>query len=244
MKHILLLILSCFSLFAMAQNGSVLLQIQPTHAIVRIDGVEHRNLTRIELPPGKYTLEAWAPGYEYKKDTIEIFDGFVKYVAVLTVSPALKLYSQQMDEYSKAKVNNALLKSSIAVFNAGITTLVLAYMPGDVKKHRDAANAALDGYNNATNAAGVLESKARYESELGLYEEGKDKRKKYLYVALPSLAAMYGISVFAWAKIKKAPPRPVLDAPNPFSTMDLRLVPEFGEGYQPTGMGFRFSMKF
>lgn len=245
MKPILLFLFTCIALRATSQNGAVLLQVQPTNATVRINGQEFKNLTRVEMPAGVYTIESWAPGREYIKDTLEIFaDGFVKYVTILPVSSAYKVYSQQMEVYSKAKTNNGVLKGSIVVFNAGITTLLMALMPGDVKQHRDAANTALDNYNNATGVAGIVEFKHSYESESRMYEEGLVQRRKYLYKTLPAIAAMYGISVFAWTRIKKAPPRPTLNAPNPFSTMDLRLVPEFGSGYQPTGMGFQFSMKF
>lgn len=245
MRLVLLFFALNCSIAVLGQKGAVLLQVQPTNAIVRIGGKEYKNLTKVDLPAGKYFIEAWAPGRQYVKDSIEIFaDAFVKFDTILAISDAYKLYSQQYKEYSKAKVNNALLKSSIVVFNAGITGVVMAFMPGDVKMHRDAANAALDNYNKSTNAIALADYKAKYEEEKRLYEEGKSERKKYLYKALPSLIAVYGISVFAWTRIKKAPPKPVLNTPNPFATMDLRLAPEFGNGYQPTGMSFRFSMKF
>lgn len=245
MKHLLLLLFAFFSLSVVAQNGAVLLQVLPSNAIVRLNGVEYKNLTRVEVPAGKYTLEAWAPGRNYIKDTIEIYgNGFVKYDTVLPISDAYKVYSAEMKEYSKIKNGNGIVKGSIVLFNAGITALVMAIMPGDVKEHRNAANTALDNYRNATSPSALNETRQKYETENQLYEDGKDKRKKYLYIALPSMAAMYGVSVFAWTRIKKAPPKPVLNAPNPFANMDLRLIPEFGNGYAPTGMGFRFSMKF
>lgn len=245
MRFIIILLFSCFALTAFAQTGALILQVQPTNAIVRLNGKEYKNLTKVEVPAGVYTIEAWAPGREYLKDTIEVFaNAFVKYDTILTVSSAYKVYSQQMSEYSRIKTNNGILKGSIVVFNAGITAVVLAIMPGNVRQHRDAANTALNSYNNTTGVLGLNEFKAEYDREMALYEDGKEKRKKYLYVALPSLAAAYGISVFAWTRIKKAPPKPVLDAPNPFANMDLRLVPQFENGYTPTGMGFRFSMKF
>ncbi len=245
MKHLLVFLFTCFAISVMAQNGAVLLQVQPSNAIVRLNGKEYKNLTRVEVPAGIYFIEAWAPGREHLKDSIEIFaDAFVKYDTILKVSPAFKAYSQEFSEYSKIKTSNGIIKGSIVFFNAGITALTMAFMPGDVLKHRNAANTALDNYSNATGVIAIAEFKAKYDKEAALYEEGRDKRKKYLYIALPSLAAVYGISVFAWTRIKKAPPKPVLNAPNPFANMDLRLVPQFDNGYAPTGMGFRFSMKF
>lgn len=245
MRYLLVLFFTCFVVSVMGQNGAVLLQVQPSNAIVRLNGKEYKNLTRVEVPAGVYFVESWAPGREYLKDSLEVFaDAFVKYDTILKVSPAFKVYSQEFSEYSKIKTGNGILKGSIVVFNAAITAIVMGYMPGDVKEHRNAANIALASYNSTTGAAGLAQFKEEYEREQQLYEEGKAKRKKYLVIALPSIAAMYGVSVFAWTRIRKAPPKPVLDAPNPFTTMDLRLVPEFGEGYTPTGMGFRFSMKF
>lgn len=245
MKFITTLLFACFACTVFAQNGAVLLQVQPTNAIVRLNGKEYKNQYRAEIPEGTYILEAWAPGRDYIKDTIEIYaDAFLKYDTILPTSSAYKKYSKEFSEYSKIKTSNGIIKGSIVLFNAGITALAMAYMPGDVKQHRDAANTALDNYNNTTGTYGLNEFKIEYEKEKALYEEGKEKRKKYLYIALPSLAAMYGVSVFAWTRIKKAPPKPVLDAPNPFSTMDLRLVPQFGDSYTPSGMGFHFSMKF
>ncbi len=245
MKYFLFVLFLFAAFVAPAQSGFILLQVQPTNAIVRLNAVEYKNLTRVELPVGTYTIEAWAPGREYIKDRVEIYaDAFVKYDTVLAISPAYKTFSQEMQAYSKAKNNNAILKGSIVAFNAGITALVVAFMPGDVRQHRNAANNALDNYNNTTGIKGLEQFRLEYEEEKQLYEAGKQQRKKYFRIALPSLVAMYGISVFAWTRIKKAPPKPVLNAPNPFSTMDLRLVPQFENGYAPTGMGFWFTMKF
>jgi hypothetical protein len=245
MKHLWLLLFCCISLSAVAQNGGILLQILPANSIVRLNGVEYKNLTYVEVPFGVYSIEAWAPGRKYAKDTIEIFtSAIVKYDTILPITDEYKVYSKEFTEYSKIKTNNGILKGSIVLFNAGITAVVMGFMPGDVKQHRDAANDALEVYNNSTGLDALAESRRRYETETQLYEEGKEKRKKYLYIALPSLVAVYGISVFTWTRLKKGPPKPVLNAPNPFATMDLRLAPEFGDGYTPRGMGFRFSMKF
>lgn len=214
------------STFAIAQTAMVRLQVQPVDAIVRINGKQVHNLVKNQLEPGTYVLEAWKLGYTYISDTIQVSAGdTLNWKQVLAITNPYKQYSQEFEAWRKTKVNNALYKSCLVLSDVGITCLTVAFLQNRVNGAAQQVDNALEDYQNATLPSDVTAAREKYDEYLSIYEKRKKNRKIALGVAIPSIVALYGVTVFAWTKVPKPGPKPTFHQDNPFANIRLQFKP-------------------
>lgn len=244
---ILLLSMACFPISAQSPNNTFPLKIflYPKDGIVKIDTAiinfkGQQQPIVVNLPEGKYKLEAWAPRMDIQDTMITIRPKRQNLVRLrLKVTEDFEYYKTQVHEYN---IKKALGYSSIGL-GAAITFLTFdPILHKNYKSAKDRITMARLQYKEAI-APDVIENKAAmYNDALSDYNKIAKRVKRRRLIGIPVMLATYGFSVWSIRKIRKLSKPEYQYKSSPFSS--IQLEPDFYSTAMGSVNGVSFKFNF
>lgn len=229
-------------LYGQDTSSKVRFVVNPPDAIIRFDGQKMPDDTLINASPGQHRIQTWAPKMVYVDTTVNLQkDSFYVYRQYLQKTQAYLDFKQDYDSIHRKRIDNILIKSSLAVWNTGLTLVLVFVAPKGIDRYSHEVETYAQDYARALTQADLDNYRQQYNHSKDLYNQTVKRRNTYLAVAIPALAASYGLSIFAWIKLKKAPKLPQYSETPLLSRMDIKAHFNW---YQPANSQISFTYKF
>lgn len=231
------LILFCsFSILSKAQTGTVIFNVAPLQAIIKIDNQLLKPAeigqpkTSLELAAGTYEVQIWSFGMVLHKQNINVVANDTTMVGVaLKPTEAYQVYKKELGIYDveRAKVVGKQLPVMIT---AGITTAAtLSYATARILKLNElegALESYKTNYENNFDSEALRNNRNSYEKT---QEEFNEKRQSYhLFTTIGGTVSL-GLWSYSFYKIKKGMSgvkKPIFNDTNPLSNVRLDLKNE------------------
>lgn len=226
----------------------------PPNTFVRVNGTV-LNLSKqraLELAPGTYEAEFWAPNFEVEKKTIKVEVG-----KPTVVRKAMKKLSAEFNAHRDeiSRYNTELLKRGIGDGAFILTPLALAYgtlranSNGLTNEESELVTAEADilrarvRYENSIDPVFIEFARQNYEDSVERFEKLESDRNTFIVVGSVLTVITTGLTIRYFTKWRKKLARPVLKKDNPFVHQTKPTIsPSFGLTASGSGKaGFIFN---
>ena len=217
---ITLCLLFCCLQFSYAQQ-TLSFAIVPQASFVRVDGrvLDLRRERSIELAPGRYVVELWAPRFTILTDTIEVISGQDKTYAkgLRQLAPDFEDYRQEERRYNTARIGRTALKGVALLTTGAFTYTAIRGRRSRLSGLRDEASTLLTEYENGVVEGVVLGNRERYEAVQDKYADARTTH----WLVTAGFAGAAALTTYCYIKLRKkhrtSPlQKPVYESPNPF----------------------------
>jgi len=238
----ILLLLLLINSALLAQDKAILhLEILPRNAFVKIDNQvynlnQQSNSFGIELAPGNYTIEIWAPEYETHSETINIIANkkniYKKTLTDLTAN--FMQYQEELKSYNRKKLQ---IYTGSVVFHTALAFGIIDIRKVNQLKREE--QVILNGqvlYQQSFTTNDLSQFKTEHNDLINEYNRQK-KNLRTKRIIGGALACATIASTFVFAKKAKAK-RPTYSAENPLVLQSINLD---SDTYQNVALSLKFN---
>ena len=197
----------------------------------------------VELSPGTYQIEIWAPKYNVFYDTLIVDSETNRYAVSLTdYSETYLEYDKKIKDYRLKQSTKVLITSGLVLAN--VLGAFYVYDRGEIEELlalQEDAEFLKTIHGNSIGIALIQESRSQYEA---IQSEHNDRRRS-LYnkrrIGIPVLVATSLTSAWFIQKvIRKKFEKPIYQDQNPFTLENIQLGVENNTGSVQLGLQFTF----
>lgn len=220
------------SISVQSQSGELCMTINPLNSFVKIRG-EVIDLSKeqfpycLKMPVGKYELEIWSSGFDIHKKMVEIKPEKTTQfrLGLHQLSSEFKSYKSELKDYHNLMIKRNLGMGVLFAVDVGVTIYTVNVFRGTyIQDAENRLNQSKDAYSLAITEEEISIAVEDYELASSAYNDERKKQNRRLAIAIPSMIAAYGITLWSIKKQKKNKPiKPIFNSANPLIS------------YQPAG---------
>lgn len=224
--------------------------VSPANAFVRVNGqvLDLSKKNTLELAPGTYEMEFWAPNFDVEKEMIlvEATKPNIIRKGMKNISARYENFKAERSKYVTKKFGRGLIDFSVVgatlfIANASLQTRKtgpnnessdIAIVQREIDANREIAETSI-------NPNSIARARVEYTALTAEYAELQQERNGRILLGSVATAIGTGLAVFYFAKLRKQIERPVLETNNPFvQNVKPSILPSFTLGRVGGQAGF------
>ena len=216
---------------AFSQTGKLFLSVGPKNAQVRIDGqvLDPADGRTVELAPGSYDLEIWAPYFKLQTERVIVRAGETTTYTrgLIQKSSEYAPFLAAKSAYATKKLKRTITDVSLAAACATVGYVLFGQKVVEAKRVYDRALEVRELHYESVSPALVNDYEIAYARLTEEYDAAKSARDKQLAVGIPVMTLVTG--ALAYHLIRRAgnrPVRPVFLGESPFRE-SIGFLPRF-----------------
>ncbi len=248
MKEFLFLFL-VFNLFYLQGQTlqTVKFEILPSNALVKVDNqvIDLSKRNTLDLSPGEYQIEIWAPEFTVLSKTILVKTGETLVVreGLRDLSDSFAAYRLERQQYSNTTLKRNIAGGAVVGFFGAITYVALTGKNKELNRLENLIENRRDAYFSAVSTVDISVFSEQYTNAVTEYEDVEQQHNSVVTLAAAgSILTAAGAFFYFKKKRKSRPEKPLFVPENPFVYQSPRLKPAIQLGSSSSILGF--TLKF